>query len=151
MKLIKLIPVVFSLLLVLQTGCEKTPADPSLPENNPFIGKVDWNGFVFDTTRYQTPRAYVENWGENLDSLSADYDIKFTDGTFDDQLHDVSDYSILVYFDANSPSIHELSEGIYTVENTLDRKPGNIVEAWIELSIEGKLFKYQVTKGYRYC
>ncbi len=128
------------------SGCKKQDADAG-PEPNPFSIDMAWNGFVFDTTRYHTPRAYLENWGENLDSLSADYDIKFTDGTYDAMLHDVSDYSILVYFDANSPSLNELSDGLYTVENTPVRKPGNIVEAWVEISNEGKIYKFKVTEG----
>jgi len=134
-------------LVLVLSACEKTPVEPVKPVVNPFTAKVDWNGFVFDTTRYHTPSAFLENWGENLDSLSSDFDIKFTDGIFDDQLHNVRNYSILVYFDANSPSVNEFSEGTYTVENTVERKPGNIVEAWVELSESGKLYKYQITSG----
>ncbi len=128
-------------------GCKKQPVDPSDPAPNPYTGLIGWNGFVFDTTRYQTPNAYVENWGENLDSLSADFDIKFTDGIFDSKLHDVRDYTIMVYFDVNSPSSNHLSDGTYVVELTRERKPRNIVEAWIELSAGDKIFKFMVTEG----
>ncbi len=146
----KTIPVRLILLLIVLvfTGCKKADKpDPPEVSTNPFTGVIEWNGFVFDTTRYHTPHAYIENWGENLDSLSTDYDIKITDGTFDEHLHDVKDYSILVYFDANSPSVHGLSEGTYTVEDTYERKPGNIVDAWVELYSNDKLYKFKVTRG----
>ena len=139
--------IIQGIFLCLLPGCDKQQTNPQKPLVNPFTGLIEWNGFVFDTTRYQTPQAYLEDWGENLDSLSTDFDIKFTDGTFDSQLHDVSNYSILVYFDANSPSVDALSEGTYTVDRTHERKPGNIVEAWIEIFSADQLERFKITSG----
>ncbi|MGC9344341.1 MAG: hypothetical protein ACP5E3_16680, partial [Bacteroidales bacterium] len=82
------------------------------------IESEDWDGIVINGINYPTPYAVIEIWGNNTDSLSSDYDISFTDGTFDMDSRQIIDNSILVYFDANSPSLENLSPGTYEIENT---------------------------------
>ena len=127
------------------TGWEKDPVEPD-PVSNPFEGKVDWNGFAIGSKKYQTPFAILEIWGET-DSMSADFDISLTDGAFNSDYRVVSDYEIMVYFDINSPSLDEISEGTYYIENTNERKPGIIVESYIMLSDKSGLQKYPVIEG----
>ncbi len=142
-----LITVLIGGLLAVLTSCEEKK--PVIEEKiNPFELEVGWNGFYLDGTSFDTPNAIIEIWGET-DSLSADYDINFTDGTFNPIIRDVFDYSILVYFDINSPILDELSTGSYYFENTPEREPNKIVEAFIQISNDSTLttVKYPVIEG----
>lgn len=129
-------------------ACEKEPS-PEPDPVNPFTGEVDWNGFVLDTTRYETPKAFMENWGVNLDSLSSNFDLRFTDGNavYDSYLRQITKDTIQVYFDTNSPSAEELAEGKYVIEPRQLRKPYNIVEAFLSFELNGKSYKYPFTGG----
>lgn len=134
-------------LLPVFNACEEQTTEPEIEQENPFENNQDWNGFIIDEEAYATPNAIIEIWGENLDSLSSDYDITFTDGNFSYKSRSVLDHSIMVYFDANSPSLNDLSPGIYTIENTNARKPGNIVEAYIQVQEGAKIIKYPILGG----
>ena len=80
MKIKILIAVLIGGFLAVLTSCEEKK--PVVEEKaNPFELEVGWNGFYLDGTSFNTPNAIIEIWGET-DSLSADYDISFTDGTF---------------------------------------------------------------------
>jgi hypothetical protein len=128
------------------TACEEE--EPIIEEEpNPFENLDEWNGFTVNDKEYSTPNAIIEIWGENLDSLSSDYDVTFTDGSFSYLSRSVLDQSIMVYFDANSPNLNDLSPGTYYIENTNTRKPGNIVEAYIQISTAGMIIKYPILGG----
>ncbi len=129
------------------TSCEEDSVLQEEEKINPFLKDGNWNGFAIQNRVYETPNAIVEIWGENLDSLSSDFDIHLTDGNFNTQLRTVHDYSVKLYFDLNSPSLTKLSNGIYRYENTSARKPNNIVEAYIEIQSDTRLFKYPVLEG----
>ncbi len=136
-----------SFLLLVFNACEEQNTEPETEEENPFENNEDWNGFTINDEAYATPNAIIEIWGENLDSLSSDYDVTFTDGIFNYQSRSVLDHSVKVYFDANSPSLDDLSPGIYTIENTNSRKPGNIVEAYIQIQEGATIIKFPILGG----
>ncbi|MFW5821737.1 MAG: hypothetical protein ACOCWA_10635, partial [Bacteroidota bacterium] len=123
---------VFFLGVTVFISCEENNPTPE-GEENPFLSEDKWDGFVINNHEYNTPNAIIEIWGENLDSLSSDYDISFTDGTFDYVSRNIISDNILLYLDANSPSLDEFSAGTYHIENTNERKPGNIVSAYIQI------------------
>jgi hypothetical protein len=127
------------------TCCEKDNTDPS--GKNPFSNENNWNGFIIDGNEYNTPNAVIEIWGENLDSLSADYDISFTDGTFDYVSRQITGDEIMLYLDANSPKLDDFSPGTYFIENTTERKPGNIVEAYIQVTNSSSIIRYPILSG----
>ena len=134
-------------LLTVLTSCENEDSIPEKEEEeNPFELEVGWNGFIMDETEFATPNAIIEIWGET-DSLSADFDVYFTDGNFNPVYRTVTDYSILIYFDANSPSLDELSTGVYYFENSPDREPNKIVEAYIIVSNDTSIDKYPIIAG----
>lgn len=129
------------------SSCEKEVEVPGTKMTNPFLEEDLWNGFVIQDEKYETPNAIIEIWGENLDSLSSDFDIHLTDGIFNIQQRSVQEYSVKLYFDLNSPSLSRLSDGVYIYENTSARKPNNIVEAYIEIHSDGRIIKYPVLEG----
>lgn len=132
MKVNLIIAVLIGGFLTVLTSCEEETAIVEEKEN-PFELEVGWNGFVFDGTSYDTPNAIIEFFGENIDTLTSNYDVSFTDGTYDPFYRVVSDYSIFVYFDINSPSVEELSTGIYYFKKTPDRIPNIIGSAYIKV------------------
>jgi len=134
------------LFLLLLISCEK---EQTLPEEeiNPFDEEELLNGFSMGGTYHKTPNAIIEMWGENIDSMSSDYDISFTDGTFDQTLREVKDYNILLYLDANSPSLDDFSPGTYSFENTTTREPWNIIEAYVLIKNPESTMKYPVFDG----
>lgn len=132
-------------LLVLGSACEKEE-EPIVKTENPFLDKGE-NGFIMGNKKYATPNAYIEIWGVTSDSLSSDFDISFTDGEYNPLLRDISGDSILVYFDANSPSLEDLSAGTYNIERTDERKPNNIVDAFIQIKTGSSIVKYPVLEG----
>ncbi|MCF8380629.1 MAG: hypothetical protein K9H49_13700 [Bacteroidales bacterium] len=135
-------------LLTIITSCETEDPSPDV-KKNPYELEAGWNGFIMDDTEFETPNAIIEIWGENMDSLSSDYDINFTDGTFNPQIRDISGSSILVYFDVNSPSLDELSSGIYYYKYTdsPERLPNKIVEAYILITTETSVIKYPILEA----
>lgn len=132
-------------LLVLGSGCEKEEK-PIVKTENPFLDKGE-NGFIMENKKYATPNAYIEIWGVTSDSLSSDFDISFTDGEYNPLLRDITGDSILVYFDANSPSLDDLSTGTYLIERTDERKPNNIVDAYIQMHTGSSIVKYPILEG----
>ncbi len=148
MKINLLIAVLIGGFLTVLTSCEdKAPVVEE--KENPFKPEVGWNGFGLDGVPYATPNAIIEIFGENIDTLSSDYDVSFTDGTFSPLIRDVFDYSILVYFDVNSPALNELSTGTYYFENTPEREPNKIVEAYVIISNDSTstITKYPIIEG----
>lgn len=131
--------------LITLSSCEKKSPD-SDPIKNPFTEVVDWNGFILSDQKYVTPKAIVEIWGVT-DSLSADFDVSLTDGSFDSQYRVISDYNIMVYFDVNSPLKEKIEEGIYYIENTSERKPNIINNAYIIVVENGVTTKYPIIEG----
>lgn len=127
-------------------SCEKDDNFP-IDEKIPLELEQGFNGFIIDTSAYQTPNAFIEIWGVTTDSLSADYDISFTDGSFNYNLRSITDYNLMVYFDANSPELDKLSPGTYTIESTDERKPNNIVDAYIQIYNGDYVVKYYVYEG----
>jgi hypothetical protein len=129
-------------------SCE-SPSEEVPDGENPYTGEVDWNGFVIEADKYQTPKAFMENWGINGDNLSANFDLRFTDGngTFDSYLRQITKDTIQVYFDTNSPDFEYLGEGTYTIEPQALRKPFNIIEAFVLLKLQGKQYKFPLTEG----
>lgn len=138
--------VAVSFVLTSLTCCEKENAKPEEKEN-PFINEERWNGFIINDKEYNTPNAIIEVWGENLDSLSSDYDISFTDGTFDYDSRNIIQDNILLFLDANSPTLDNFSPGTYYIENTNERKPGNIVDAWMQITSEKNIIRYPILSG----
>ncbi|MCK4921401.1 MAG: hypothetical protein KAS71_10170 [Bacteroidales bacterium] len=145
MKIRLIITILITGFLTVLTSCENEDPIPEDKINTSEL-EVGWNGFIMDETEYATPNAIIEIWGET-DSLSSDFDIYFTDGTFNPQIRAVSDYSLLIYFDANSPSLDELSTGVYYFENTPERLPNKIVEAYIEIINDTSIDRYQIIEG----
>lgn len=143
MKIRLIITVLIGGFLAVLTSCVDEDPVPEEKEN-PFELEVGWNGFIFDGETYSTPNAIIEYFGENLDSLTANYDISFTDGIYNPTYRTVTDYTIRVYFDANSPSLDELSTGIYYFENTPDREANIIGQAYI---IINSIDKYNINEG----
>ncbi len=118
-------------------------------DNNPFKDLVAFNGLEINEKKHETPNAFVEIWGEN-DSLSADYDGYLTDGEYDKLLNSpkIKDYSVMVYFDFNSPSLTQLSPGKYIFENSTERKP-NVFNSTshIRLISDNKTELLKITSG----
>jgi len=135
-----------TILLFSFSSCELNELEPII-DPDPGIDTTAWNGIEINGLKYPTPNAVIEIWGNNIDSLSSDYDISFTDGTFDSESRQIVDNSILVYFDANSPSLDDLSAGTYHIEKTNARKPGNIVDAYILIHYAGSVIKYSILSG----
>lgn len=135
-----------SIILAALGSCEKEGPTPEETEN-PFKNEEGWDGFLIKNQEYSTPNAIIEIWGENLDSLSSDYDISFTDGTFDYVSRNIVKENILLYLDANSPSLDEFSAGTYQIENTDERKPGNIVDAYIQVTSTTSIIRYPILGG----
>lgn len=99
--------------------------------------------------KYETPNAFVEIWSSN-DTLSADYDGYLTDGAYDSRLNPpkIKDYTVIVYFDLNSPSLSNLASGTYLFENTNERKPGIFnASSYIRIISNAKTELYNVTSG----
>lgn len=147
MKIRIIITVLIGGFLTVLTSCENEDPVPEEKEN-PYELEVGWNGFIMDETEFATPNAIIEIWGET-DSMSADFDIYLTDGIFNPLIRSISDYSILVYFDANSPSLDELSTGVYNYDYTdsPEREPNKIVEAYIMIISDTSADKYQIIEG----
>ena len=137
--------ILFLGILYIFSSCEQENPGPG--DENPFEPEKSWNGFIINEQEYPTPQEIIEIWGENLDSLSSDYDISFTDGTFDYMRRSITNYNVMVYFDANSPDLNKLSPGTYTIENTITRKPGNIIDAYIQLYMDGTTLRYPILGG----
>jgi len=133
-------------ILLAANSCESDDPSPE-KKSNPFEMEVGWNGFVVDETEFETPNAIIEFYGENLDSLTSNFDVSFTDGTFDPEYRVIDNHSILVFFDVNSPSLESLSSGIYYFEDTPDREPNIINKAYIQISTETTIIKYPVITG----
>lgn len=146
MKKNLLLTIGISIILTALSSCEKDDPTPDETEN-PFKNEEGWNGFFIKNQEYNTPNAIIEIWGENLDSLSSDYDISFTDGTFDYESRNITQDNILLYLDANSPSLDEFSAGTYRIENTDERKPGNIVDAYIQITNATNIIRYPILGG----
>lgn len=125
----KLLQIVAVLIFVF-TSCELSEVEPEERNVTP-KEETNWNGIIINGIKYPTPNAVIEIWGNNTDSLSSDYDLSFTDGDFDINSRQIVDNSILVYFDANSPSLENFSPGTYEIQVSDIRKPGNIVDAYI--------------------
>ena len=133
-------------ILLAANSCESDDPSPE-KKSNPFEIEVGWNGFVMDGGEYETPNAIIEEWGKT-DSMSADYDISFTDGSFNSSVREVTGHTILVYFDVNSPSLSELSTGEYYFDNSDPaRLPNKIGEAYIMISSETSVIKYPIIEG----
>ncbi len=146
MKKNLLLSIGISIILTALSSCETDDPTPDETEN-PFKNEEGWNGFYINNQEYSTPNAIIEIWGENLDSMSSDYDISFTDGTFDYASRNIVQENILLYLDANSPSLDEFSAGTYRIENTDERKPGNIVDAYIQITNSTRIVRYPIMGG----
>jgi len=139
--------IVISLFVFL--SCEENSTSPITDENNPFKDKVGYNGLELKGKKYETPNAFVEIWSSS-DTLSADYDGYLTDGTYDNHLNPpkIKDYSVIVYFDLNSPSLSTLATGTYLFENTNEKKPGIFnASSYIRIISNNKTDLYNVTSG----
>ena len=117
-------------ILLAFSSCENDDPTPE-KKPNPYELEVGWNGFIIDEIEFETPNAIIEFYGENLDSLTSNFDVSFTDGTFDPLYRVISNHNILVFFDVNSPSLQSLSSGLYYFEDTPDREPNVINDAYI--------------------
>ena len=117
--------IIAGIIIFMFYSCEKDIESDLMADKNPFKDRGAFNGLEFLQEKYSTPNAFVEMWGIN-DSLSSDYDGYITDGKYDKLLNSpkIKDYSIMVYFDFNSPSLSRLEPGIYNFDNSLERKPG---------------------------
>lgn len=146
MKTIYGLIITLTILIFSFSSCELNEVDPII-EPDPVNDTTTWNGIEINGIKYPTPNAVIEIWGNNIDSLSSDYDISFTDGSFDNKSRQIVDNSILVYFDANSPSLNDLSIGTYHIEKTTARKPGNIVDAYILINYSSSVTKYTILSG----
>jgi len=130
-------------------SCEENSETPLPEEKNPFLNQVSFIGFELKEKKYETPSAYIEIWSSN-DTLSANYDGYLTDGEYDSKLNPpkIKEYSVIVYFDLNSPSLSELAEGTYLFENSNERKPGIFnASSYIRISSDNKTELYNVTSG----
>ncbi len=145
---LKRYPLIFALLFSLLTACKKESPDRIVDDARiPQLG-TSWDGCSFRDTLFTTPKAFIEIWGINLDSLSANFDLSFTDGSYNSLLRRVDDYSVKLYFDVNSPSFNMLSSGKYLIQDIDSRYPYNVVEAYLLFIQSGKTFKYPVTTGF---
>lgn len=143
------------IILVTHMACEKDPG-PEPDKENPFILEENFNGFAIDTNIFATPNAFIEIWGVTSDGIdsSANFDVTFSDGIYSSFYRQIINDSIKVYFDINSPSIEDLSPGIYYVDGEIARKPNNIVQAYIQFTTynpftgaEVKVTTYPVLEG----
>ncbi len=134
-------------LLLVLSSCEDERTEPENTEN-PFEEEINWNGFVLQDNKYETPYAFIEIWGESIDSMSANFDIHLTDGNYNSEFRTIQPSEILVYFDINSPDLQSLGEGVYYYEDSEARIPGQISDAYITIINEKKdEYKYPVITG----
>jgi len=89
------------------------------------------NAFSYDGKTYSTPKALLEQYGENYGGGSHDFDFTFYSNgfTWDSQEEDFTGTGEAVYIDLNSSSPTEVTPGNYTVELEADREAFNIVFA----------------------
>ena len=130
-------------------SCEKDIEPDLMVDKNPYNDRVAFNGLEFLQEKFITPNAFVELWGMN-DSLGSDYDGYLTDGKYDKLLNSpkIKDYSIIVYFDLNSPSLFRLEPGTYTFDNSLERKPGIFNASSYIRTFSGNITElYKITSG----
>ncbi len=145
-KINSILPYWIFLLLIL-SSCEDEGTQPENIEN-PFNEELNWNGFVLQDNKYETPYAFIEIWGESIDNMSANFDIHLTDGNYNSKFRTIQPSEILVYFDINSPDLTSLGEGVYYYEDSEARLPGQISEAFITIINEKKdEYKYPVIDG----
>lgn len=139
---------VFLYIFLIVISCEKEDDNLGI-DNNPFKDRIEYNGLEIDNVRYETPNAFLEIWGSN-DSLSSNFDGYLTDGNYEKLINPpkVKDYSILVYFDLNSPSLTKLAPGTYLFVNSNERIPGIFNAAsHIRIILNNKTEQYNITSG----